>query len=373
MRKLILLGLVSTAFLYAPAALPCGMPFGQDTYFQPDQFIVVRHKNGVEDYIFRPQFCGKAAQFGLILPVPATLTQNPSLAKVALLDQLKEYTKPQIEAKTECYGRQGGADGGHTGAAGSGTGVNVINKGQVGFLDWVLVQAATQDAFTTWLTQNGFPYPSDAATQAVFGSYVTKSWYFVAFKVSADSSAPPAGLQLCGDLGPISLSFAATAPVIPARITGAGTSYHYGWGVYTISDKLFESTQQGVQTTTKFGGTFGAGDFTTFPEIASLASAGDRLGKLVIDFWGGQINDDINLIPATSQADFRATDYQITYVNCTDAGTGGSSAGGSGGSSASPPSDDSGGCAVRSNPSRWASVLLGLSAAALALLVRRRR
>jgi hypothetical protein len=42
----------------------------------PHQDIIVVWKDNVETYVFQPIFCGTATDFGLILPVPAPLSQN---------------------------------------------------------------------------------------------------------------------------------------------------------------------------------------------------------------------------------------------------------------------------------------------------------
>ena len=62
----------------------------------PKQDIVVVHQNGVETYVFQPRFCGSAQQFGLILPVPAKLSAQPTLSKAEVFTNLVELSKPQI-------------------------------------------------------------------------------------------------------------------------------------------------------------------------------------------------------------------------------------------------------------------------------------
>jgi hypothetical protein len=63
----------------------------------------------------------------------------------------------------------------------------VVASGQVGFLDWVELKADTEASFTDWLTANGYPYSSAAAS--VFSYYVQKGWYFVAFRISQAGGA----------------------------------------------------------------------------------------------------------------------------------------------------------------------------------------
>ena len=81
MQLKLALGTMLAVALIAPAALPCGAPFGNGINVDPEQDIVVVHKNGTETYVFQPRFCGSAQQFGLILPVPAKLSAQPALSK----------------------------------------------------------------------------------------------------------------------------------------------------------------------------------------------------------------------------------------------------------------------------------------------------
>ena len=64
--------------LAARAVLPCGAPFGMGIEANPQQDIIVAYKDGAETYVFQPTFCGTASNFGLILPIPSTLTASPA-------------------------------------------------------------------------------------------------------------------------------------------------------------------------------------------------------------------------------------------------------------------------------------------------------
>src|SRR5664279_5142247 len=116
--KLALATLLAVAFA-APAALPCGAPFGNGINVDPRQDIVVVHKNGAETYVFQPRFCGTAKEFGLILPIPAKLSAQPTLAKAGVFTQLDDVSKPTIVYTTVCNSRNTGTGGGWGGSTGS--------------------------------------------------------------------------------------------------------------------------------------------------------------------------------------------------------------------------------------------------------------
>ena len=320
MRAIGALALGGLLVLVATPARPCGAPFGPGMS-TPAMNILVGYQAGVERYVFQPRFCGKAAQFGLILPIPATLTESPALAGTTLFAELEVIAAPIIEPRTECRSR-GIMDAGVGGWGDASNGATVIDKGQVGIFDWVLLQAGSVLAFTDWLDTNGFPH--DAAADPYFQYYVTGGWYFVAFKVTADSQAPGPDEQLCGDLGPIQLSFATAQPVVPARIAAAAgaNSYYLNWTVFGLAAGQLGIVNGGYgayDNKLRYSGALTTDQLAAAPALAALATAGNRLVKLDVGFFTGQVTDDMRLTEGTAQ-DYRDTVYDITYVDCDDGG-----------------------------------------------------
>ncbi len=303
------------AALAPAAALACGGFYAQGVQVSSDQKIVVTHRAGVETYTFRPHFCGTAKDFGVILPIPSTLSSPPALAENALFEQLDRHTEPAVVEACEQSGIGCGAAA--KGGAGLGDGfdagnpVNVVDRGRVGIFDYVLLQATTAAAFTDWLDANGFP--RGPAGVDPYSSYVAKGWYFVAFKVTADANAPAAGQKLCGDLGPITLSFASARPVVPARIASvnavAGT-----WRLFVIASTeqgLDAASRQSLSATRYFSGALRQADLSSAPELAAASRDGERLTVLDVRLDSSAV--DIGL-EDTAASDFRGT--KTVYKNC---------------------------------------------------------
>ncbi len=383
MRRHLLAVLCGAAICWAPSALACGGGFGQGLEVSPSQKIVIRHDAGIESYTFSPHFCGTAKDFGLILPIPSTLSENPTLGSAELVPQLDKLSAPTIEKKTTCAGGFGGAGGASGGFDAGQNGVNVIDAGQVGMFDYTLLQADTPAAFTDWLDANGYPY--DAGASAAFDYYVSKGWYFVAFRVTASDTAPPAGSELCGDLGPLTVSFAADPIVVPTRIAAIDESspWEFGWQVYSVGPSYVTTDSTEVSASVKYADVLTAADLAQYPEIAGVAAEGDHVTKLNIGFWGSNITQDITLTSNPQQQPFRDTVYEYTYVECDAGAAGAAGSIGTGGSAgmagaggapngAAPNSGDDGGCTVSPSPS---TSVFGFAAlgAALALLHGRRR
>ncbi len=307
-------------------AFACGGGFGQEVRLNPQQTIVLTYRNGVETYLFNPHFCGKATDFGLILPVPAVLNQNPSLADSDLVPQLEVITAPTIAVVEVCessgcaMGSGKATPAGVDQAAGSSSdGVDVVSAGQVGVFDFTILRAATAQTFTDWLDANHFPYST--GTQAIFAHYVQAGWYFVAFKVTAASNAPPAGYQLCGDFGPIQLSFNAAQAVIPARIAAAGDTYHtFFWRLLTVSSHeqtvSTDSSSAQVTQTLRYAGALSAEDLGNAPAVAKIANQGEWLTEMDLSFYASNLTQDIWLVQNPTDTTYRRTETVYKEVTC---------------------------------------------------------
>jgi MYXO-CTERM domain-containing protein len=348
--------------LSAGEARPCGGAFGYDYTISPAQSIVVGYRDGIETYIFNPSFCGKASDFGLILPVPGLLSQTPALHKKQLYTDLADIAAPTINTTSICstsyHGPGRGVPAG-TGGSGSNGGTTVIQKGTVGVFDYALLQADSTESFTDWLDNNGFPYEDSA--EAVFEHYVENRWYFVAFKVSTGANSGETGgtgsggasggsggavtPTICGDFGPISLSFPVESnPVVPARIAAVSSS-SLTWTVYTLAEHQLKAQDLGTEL--RFSGALTGMDLAHYPEVAKIADEGTRLTELRVTI--SVPDNDLVLEPNPAEADFRRVETQTVYVECTGGGGGtggaagagntpeeGGSAGSSGGPSVQP-------------------------------------
>ncbi len=287
------------AILACRHALACGAPFGDNVRVDPNQDIIVAWKAGTETYVFQPTFCGTAADFGLILPVPNQLTKNPELVAqkaFTVAAALSEPTKVPVPSKSGigC----GAAD--TASRAADNDGPTVVASGSVGFLDWVQLKATGLSSFTDWLAANGYPY-SDSAT-AAFSYYVTEGWYFLAFKISQQIAA---GESVCKALGPVSVTFPADAPVVPVRM-GSISSTVSSWGRFAW--RVFGITEGGIQLhggALRYSGAISDGDLASFD---GLAASGDRLTRLHLEFYGGSTSLDDKL-GTTRASDFRAVEY----------------------------------------------------------------
>jgi hypothetical protein len=357
MRCLLIASIVLGFFLPVRPSHACGGGFGQQVTIDPSQTIVISHRAGQESYVFEPRFCGVASDFGLILPVPAALTENPALVDAALYTQLAEITAPRIETVEVC--KEGGFAAGDSAKAGGAVpgrsaandGVDVVDQGTVGIFSWSLLKADSSKTFTDWLDANQFPYPSTAVS--AFDHYVSRGFYFVAFQVTASTLSTNPSTQICGKFGPIRLGFPSAQAVIPARMaTASDRSSTFYWRLFTVAEHQYTTTSSEVQPTLRFAGALTNSELLAHPAVASVASAGEWLTELDVSFYAGSLTSDITLGATSEDKSYRQVIYVEKEVSCGVFG-----------------------CNVAATPNgtRWLGALLALAGGLFALTAAKRR
>jgi hypothetical protein len=320
LRRTVACATAAAVLLAGGVALACGGAFGGNITVDSHQDIIIAWKNGVETYVFQPTFCGTSTAFGLILPVPASLSSEPSIADQSAFNAavtLSEPSKREVEEPTGGIGC-GGNDNAAGGRA-SDDEPAVVAGGRVGFLDWVQLKADNTSAFTSWLDSNGYPYSATASS--TFAYYVSRGWYFLAFRISQNVAA--GSETICQALGPIAVSFPADGPVVPSRMAAAsssgGISYssNLRWRVFGITSS--DSQLSLPNATDQYSGLWYSGTIqaTDAPQFAGLAEAGDRLTRLLLSFNTGSATADAPLVLAAAQ-DYRGTeDVVVQDSSCS--------------------------------------------------------
>jgi hypothetical protein len=311
MKRLLAFAISGAVLLAATAAFACGAAFGPSVTMDPRQDIILVWKDNVETYVFQPIFCGTSTDFGLILPVPATLSQQPLLTDQQAFTTAAALSAPTKKRVDQHHGLACG--GGATAGSQSATeGTTVVASGQVGILNWVQLKAETESSFTDWLTANGYPYSTTSA--GVFSYYVQKGWYFLAFRVSQE--AAPDGGRICRALGPVALSFPTPVPVVPSRMASAGNSSagygSFSWRIFGITHgdvELAFTDGPSSDRVLMYSGAINAGDV---PWFSGLAEAGDRLTRLTLSFYPASSDPDVGLTLAAPH-DYRGTEDVYVY------------------------------------------------------------
>lgn len=304
---------------YSSVAFACGGGFGEGLTITPTQTIILRHHDGEETYIFSPEFCGAAADFGLILPIPNTITMEPAILDRKVFDAFEDLSAPEIEYREVCSNDSPGRGGGSADMdAGSDNSVQVINSGQVGIFDWTLLRADDSAAFTDWLDANQYPYDENAVKH--FTYYVDKSWFFIAFKVTAAQEKPELGATICGSFGPIRFGFTTDSPVVPTRIAtvGEGEHQYFNWRIHALAAKPMTVDNSIYSRDLRYAGVVTRSQLDDYPQIVTVAVEGDQLTTLDISFYGGDVDEDIVLTESSGPTAFRQVETKYRYIECPE-------------------------------------------------------
>ncbi len=161
------------------------------------------YRNGMETFVVRPGFSGKADNFGMLIPFPNV----PSIRKVPnnIFPHIAAAVDPP-EVTVEVQNQQGESflGGAFQARSGSGSGkkgpgdtglaydeVRVRKKEAVGMYQTVVLEAGSSEALKNWMDEHEYRYPNNMGRAAQ--EYVEAGWCFVAVKarVSSKSAVNP--------------------------------------------------------------------------------------------------------------------------------------------------------------------------------------
>jgi hypothetical protein len=211
-----------------PARAFCGFYLGKadsQLYNQASQVAIARDGNQTV-LTMANDYQGELEDFALVVPVPTVL--QPHQVKVIapeILQRLDSYSAPRL---VEYYDQDpcsddisllGGA--GQRGTRGGGTeeefpytNTKVIIEAQftVGEYDILILSAEESNALTTWLTENDYQLPPDAAP--IIDSYLKQGLKFFVAKVNLDQVFS----EQFNALRPLQISYESRRFMLPIRL-----------------------------------------------------------------------------------------------------------------------------------------------------------
>ncbi|CCK30406.1 hypothetical protein BN159_6027 [Streptomyces davaonensis JCM 4913] len=178
---------------------------------------LVRWDGRQEQIVMRLTVEGDAERAAWIMPVPSRAIVR--LGDPTLFDALHSVTAPVTRYRDHFWPQDedwplDGDEGDGAGAAPeAGEPVGVVGRQQLGPFDVARLTATDPGALDGWLDANGFDLPP--RLESALEPYVERRWEYVAVRLAPKSTGAPLG----GDLDPLHLSFAATEPVYPMRLS----------------------------------------------------------------------------------------------------------------------------------------------------------
>ncbi len=187
------------------------LPWPGQEVKQVQQKAVIWWDGKTETLIESVTYSGNPREFAWIIPVP----NKPEVEEATdeLFSALESLTNPTAVAMPE-YGRgdlmiqNPSLD----------SGVRVIETKKIDIYDVTVLTAQDGNELRKWLTTNGYKYPEDK--EYLLENYVGKDWYFVVAKVRPGAVGYAGAGLSSGHATPLKITFAATAPIYPLRISG---------------------------------------------------------------------------------------------------------------------------------------------------------
>ncbi len=224
MSRIALATTALAGLLASPAAHACGGFFcntGQPVVQNAERLaFAIDDEAQMTDAHVQIFYQGPADEFAWVVPVPS----NPEifLSSDQLFDVLAAQLAPQFNLRykeegncTEpvrlSFGRNEMAmDLAASGTAPSGgNGVNVLQQGQVGPYDMVVIQGQSTQELLAWLVRSGYDLPP--GTEPLLAPYVAGDAYFLGLKLAKDKDV--------GDIAPIGFRYDGVQPAIPIQLT----------------------------------------------------------------------------------------------------------------------------------------------------------
>jgi hypothetical protein len=142
------------------------------------QRILIATRDEVTEVVVEMTVPRTTADYGVLIPVPARPTLDPSPVDSGEIDQVDQATRPQIFDDSASGG--GGIGCGSASDRGglNGLGVDVIEKVNIGPLEVVVLTASAASDLTQWLSSNGFRIPT--GKEQVLTRYTGIGNYFIA-------------------------------------------------------------------------------------------------------------------------------------------------------------------------------------------------
>ena len=230
---------------------------------------------------------GQAADAAWIMPVPQGTVV--SLGDRAVFGKLVAATAPRVEKQYTFWPSFGVGDKSVVSGAQAPGGLSVTTS-EVGPFTVSTLSGTDPEAVNTWLADHG--YPTKPVLTATFAEYLADGWSIDAVKLTS-----PGG-QLAGSLDPLRMTFTASAPVYPIKLSQHARDVQ-GVTLYIAAAHRMEITRQASPSYVEpvFAGSVVAADLGLTPldgQDVYLTAFTQVLhpGSVTADYQFGRAADD---------------------------------------------------------------------------------
>lgn len=204
-----------------------------------ERIVFSNNGDGTVTAVIEIQYQGPADKFSWLLPISSVpMGDQIQVGSSLSFQRLQQATNPQYSLTTRVEGTcdpeqslgfggsassAGGGFPSAAGAAAADDGVTVEATGHVGSFDWAVISldaslSSPALAAVGWLNDNGYDVPEGAP--GLLGPYLEDGLYLLALKLEKGANA--------GSIRPIVLTYQATQPMIPIKLTAVAANDDMG-------------------------------------------------------------------------------------------------------------------------------------------------
>lgn len=250
--------------------------------------IVTWDGDGHERIVMRLDVRSDQRRAAWLMPTPSPA--DVRLGKPSWFPRLGAASAPRTEVHHDWWPSPLLEPHGASAAGPAGGGVRVRRETDLGPFHVASLSADTPGALAGWLHRHGYRLPGDLA--AALRPYVTGHWSYTAIRLRA--AGGPA--RLSGELTALSVSFHASSPVYPMRLS-ALAEHPEGVLLYVLAPHRMRPGSGGVPLRTIFAGRYGPSTLTGHrPAFLTTLSGTAR---------PGEVTGDIALRPAARDTPYR--------------------------------------------------------------------
>jgi MYXO-CTERM domain-containing protein len=242
-------GLALATTFAPPQASACGGFFCSQTAGvnqAAERIVFAQNDDGTVTAVIEIQYQGPSNKFSWLLPISSVpMGDQIAVASSLSFQRLQQATNPQYNLTRRVEGTcdeepydneaSGGAsDGFASGGASAGIpggGVTVEASGLVGSFEWTVISVdptltSPADAAVNWLQDNGYDVPQGAP--GLLGPYLADGLHLLALRLQKGATT--------GSIRPIVLTYDATKPMIPIKLTAVAASDNMGVMAWVLGD-----------------------------------------------------------------------------------------------------------------------------------------
>ncbi|MDX2054787.1 MAG: DUF2330 domain-containing protein [Polyangiaceae bacterium] len=210
-----------------------------------ERIIFAKNNNGTVTAVIEIQYQGPSQNFSWLLPISSVPnTDQIAVASNSAFQRLQQATNPNYSLTTRVEGTcdvepnspffgAAGTGGAAAGPPTSGVGgaVTVSAMGIVGAFEYKVISLEASlpnpaDAAVQWLTANGYDVPAGAP--ALLGPYLADGMHLLALRLVKGADT--------GSIRPLVLTYNATKPMIPIKLTAVAANENMGVMTWILGD-----------------------------------------------------------------------------------------------------------------------------------------